>query len=187
MYDTLVTMALGLCLGFTLYWAGISNRKWVRSSLRLENLTVMKIMVYAVGYAVFLLALTTYMDCFSTETLALKKMSLAVVIGGMLFGLGLGMVGNCFSLSLAALPHGHKCKTFGIIAGSILGYYLYKLSHGYWQDTGVFSAWNLNEVTVYKMNESVASLLPYGYEGILFFSFIVMALAVEMPTHFRGK
>lgn len=187
MYDTLITLALGLFLGFTLYWAGISNRKWARSSLRLENLTIMKIMVYAVGYAVFLLAVTTYLDYFSTETLALKKMSLAVVIGGALFGLGLGMIGNCPSISLAALPHGHKCKTFGILTGGVLGYYLYKFSQGYWQDMGVFSSWNMNEVTLYKMNESVASLLPYGYEGILFFSFIVMALAVELPTHFRSK
>lgn len=187
MYDTVVTIFLGLFLGFTLYWAGISNRKWARSSLRLENLTIMKIMLYAVGYAVFLLALTTYMDYFSTEELALKRMSLAVIIGGVLFGLGLGMMGNCPSLSLAALPYGHKCKTLGILAGGVLGYYFYKLTHGYWQDAGVYSTWNLNEVTIYKMNESVASLLPYGYEGILFFSFIVMAFAVELPTHFRGK
>lgn len=187
MYNTLLTIVLGLFLGFVLYWAGISNRKWARSSLRLENLTIMKIMVYAVGYAVFLLAMTTYLDYFSTEELALKKMSLAVVLGGVLFGLGLGMLGNCPSLSLAALPYGHKCKTFGILAGGVLGYFLYKYTHGFWLDSGVYSAWNINEVTLYKMNESVASLLPYGYEGILFFSVIMMALAVEMPTHFRGK
>ena len=97
------------------------------------------------------------------------------------------MIGNCSVISLAALPYEHKCKTLGIILGGGLGYWLYKHTAYYWINLGIYDLWNYGQMTLYKMNDFIDYVLPFGYEGVLFFGVLLMVVAILMPRHFRNK
>ena len=187
MYDTIMVIFIGLLLGFTLYWSGVSHRKRARSSLRLENMTIARVLLYALGYAKFLLAICKYIVGYDEVGIVIKEMSFAIVLGGIIFGLGLGMIGNCPGVSLAALPYEHKCKTVGIILGGALGMWLYKITAHFWHATDIYELWNLRHLTLYKLNEFIPSIMEVGYSGIFFFGTALMIVAILMPRHIRHK
>ena len=187
MYDTMMVVLTGLLFGFALYWSGVSHRRRARSAIRMENLTIARILLYALGYAMFLFAIYRYVFGYDEASIAIKSMDFGVVLGGLIFGLGLGVIGNCSVISLAALPYEHKCKTMGIILGGCLGYCLYKHTAFYWINLGIYDIWNYGRITLYKMNDFIDSVLPFGYEGVMFLGTVMMVVALLMPRHFRNK
>ena len=187
MYDTMMVILTGLLFGFSLYWSGVSHRRRARSSIRMENLTIARILLYAVGYAMFLLAICRYAIGYDEANIAIKNMDFGVVVGGFIFGLGLGVIGNCSVVSLASLPYEHKCKTLGIILGGWLGYWLYQQTAFFWINLGIYDLWNYGQMTLYKMNDFIDYVLPFGYEGVLFLGILMMVVAILMPRHFRNK
>ena len=187
MYATMMVILTGLLFGFSLYWSGVSHRRRARSSIRMENLTIARILLYAVGYAMFLLAICRYAIGYDEANIVIKNMDFGVVVGGFIFGLGLGVIGNCSVVSLAALPYEHKCKTLGIILGGGLGYWLYQQTAYFWIDLGIYDLWNYGQMTLYKMNDFIDYVLPFGYEGVLFLGVLMMVVAILMPRHFRNK
>ena len=187
MYDSMMVILTGLLFGFSLYWSGVSHRRRARSSIRMENLTIARILLYAVGYAMFLLAICRYVIGYDEASIAIKNMDFGVVVGGFIFGLGLGVIGNCSVVSLAALPYEHKCKTLGIILGGGLGYWLYQQTAFFWINIGIYDLWNYGQITLYKMNDFIDYVLPFGYEGVLFLGVLMMVVAILMPRHFRNK
>ena len=187
MYDTMMVILTGLLFGFSLYWSGVSHRRRARSSIRMENLTIARILLYAVGYAMFLLAICRYVVGYDEANIAIKNMDFGVILGGLIFGLGLGVIGNCSLISLAALPYEHKCKTLGIILGGCLGYWLYQYTAYFWINLGIYDIWNYGRITLYKMNDFIDYVLPFGYEGVLFLGVLMMAVAILLPRHFRNR
>jgi hypothetical protein len=153
----------------------------------MENLTIARILLYAVGYAMFLLAICRYVIGYDEANIAIKNMDFGVVVGGFIFGLGLGVIGNCSVVSLAALPYEHKCKTLGIILGGGLGYWLYQQTAYFWINLGIYDLWNYGQITLYKMNDFIDYVLPFGYEGVLFLGVLMMVVAILMPRHFRNR
>ena len=187
MYDTMMVILTGLLFGFSLYWSGVSHRRRARSSIRMENLTIARILLYAVGYAMFLLAICRYAIGYDEANIAIKNMDFGVVVGGFIFGLGLGVIGNCSVVSLAALPYEHKCKTLGIILGGGLGYWLYQQTAYFWINLGIYDLWNYGQMTLYKMYDFIDYVLPFGYEGVLCLGVLMMVVAILMPRHFRNR
>lgn len=188
MYNTVMVILTGLLLGFSLYWSGVAHRRRARSSLRLENLTIARILLYALGYAMFLLAICRYIVGYEEATIIIKGMSFGVVLGGLIFGLGLGAIGNCSFVSLAALPYEHKCKTVGIILGGGLGYWLYSLTADFWYATDIYQLLNFRHLTLYQINEFIPAVMSCcGYGGIFFLGVLMMVAAVLMPRHWRHK
>ena len=187
MYDTMMVIFTGLLFGFSLYWSGVSHRRRARSYIRMENLTIARILLYAVGYAMFLLAICRYVVGYDEANIAIKNMDFGVILGGLIFGLGLGVIGNCSVISLAALPYEHKCKTLGIILGGCLGYWLYQYTAYFWINLGIYDIWNYGRITLYKMNDFIDYVLPFGYEGVLFLGVLMMAVAILLPRHFRNR
>ena len=187
MYDTMMVIFTGLLFGFSLYWSGVSHRRRARSSIRMENLTIARILLYAVGYAMFLLAICRYVVGYDEANISIKNMYFGVILGGLIFGLGLCVIGNCSVISLAALPYEHKCKTLGIILGGGLGYWLFQQTAYYWINLGIYDIWNYGRITLYKMNDFIDYVLPFGYEGVLFLGVLMMAVAILLPRHFRNR
>ena len=187
MYDTMMVIFTGLLFGFSLYCSGVSHRRRARSSIRMEKLTIARILLYAVGYAMFLLAICRYAIGYDEANIAIKNMDFGVVVGGFIFGLGLGVIGNCSVVSLAALPYEHKCKTLGIILGGGLGYWLYQQTAFFWINIGIYDLWNYGQITLYKMNDFIDYVLPFGYVGVLFLGVLMMVVSILMPRHFRNK
>ena len=90
-----LAIILGALFGAVLYWVGASSPKKLIAMLRLEDLTLMKIIVFGIGFASALLSLFGLLGWFNVSHLSVKATNLGVVLGGLLFGIGFGTVGTC--------------------------------------------------------------------------------------------
>ena len=83
-----LAILLGGFFGFALYKVGAANMDNLLSMLSLRNLTLMKIILFAIGLASVLVALFYTIGWFDPAHLNVKATHLGVVIGGLIFGLG---------------------------------------------------------------------------------------------------
>ena len=61
----------------------------------------MKIILFAIGLAGALIAAANLMGIFNIDHFSIKSMNAGVILGGIIFGLGFGAVGNCPGTALA--------------------------------------------------------------------------------------
>lgn len=62
-----LAIILGFLFGFVLYWVGASSPKKLIAMLRLENLAIMKIIGFAIGFASVLLSVSRLLGMFNTS------------------------------------------------------------------------------------------------------------------------
>lgn len=94
-----MSVSRSILTGYAGYWqsalatGGIPKRKVNNvniAMLRLENLAIMKIIVFALGFASVLLSVFSLLGMFNTLHISMKSINLGVVISGLLFGIGFG-------------------------------------------------------------------------------------------------
>ena len=100
--EILLAIFLGGLFGAALYLAGASNPNKLLSMLRLEDLGLMKIIVFAIGFASVLLSVSIGFGIFDISHLSIKTTHLGVIVGGFIFGIGFGSVGTCPGTCVAA-------------------------------------------------------------------------------------
>lgn len=181
MMQIVMAITLGSLFGFALYYAGAAKRKNVRAMLRLEDLTLMRIIVYAIGYASVLIGIAAMTGFFDVSHFQVKSMNAGVILGGLIFGIGFGYAGSCPGTSLAALPYENKLKTVGLIVGGLVGALLFTLSQGWWKDLGLFQVMDVGKVTLFNISPEYPSLFSLGYEGLLMFGLILMGVSWLIP------
>lgn len=181
MMEIVMAIILGSLFGFALYYAGAAKRKNIRAMLRLEDLTLMRIIVYAIGYASVLMGIVAMAGFFDVSHFQVKTMNAGVVLGGLIFGIGFGFAGGCPGTSLAALPYGNKVKTVGLIVGGLVGALLFTLSQGWWQELGLFQLMDIGKVTLFNISPKYPSLFSLGYGGLLLFGLILMGVSWLIP------
>lgn len=187
MNEIVMAVILGSLFGFALCCAGAAERKNVRAMLRLEDLTLMKIIIYAIGYAAVLIALAALFGVFDVTHFSVKSMHGGVVLGGLIFGLGFGLVGSCPGTALASLPYGNKIKTTGIILGGLTGALLFSLSFGWWQEKGLFQLLNMGKITLFNISPKYPAVFSVGYEGLLLFGLVLMGICWFIPQKIRNR
>ena len=72
MSKIILSIILGSAFGFALYYAGAANRKNIRAMLRLEDLTLMKTILYGIGFASVLIGSSTLLGSWIPLISALK-------------------------------------------------------------------------------------------------------------------
>lgn len=182
MMDLILALLLGAAFGFALYNAGAANRGNIRSMLRLEDLELMKIILFAIGLASTLLAASALAGIFDTSHLSIKGMNGGVLLGGIIFGLGFGYVGSCPGTSLASLPYSHKAKTLGIIIGGLAGALAYSLSYGWWNDLGLFKMLDLGNLTLFSLSAKNPAVFEIGFTGQMLLGIMFMVTAYLLPA-----
>lgn len=182
----ILAIILGSAFGFALYNAGAADRKHIRSMLRLENLELMKIILFAIGLASFLLSAAALLGIFDAGHLSIKAMNAGVILGGLIFGIGFGIVGSCPGTSLASLPYPNKIKTAGIILGGLSGALAYSLSYGWWKDLGLFAALDFGKLTLFAVTKSGPSVFAAGFAGQLLLGLLFMLGAFLLPQKIRS-
>ena len=187
MMEILLAIFLGVFFGYALYTVGAAKRGNIRSMLRLEDLELMKIILFAIGFASSLLALAIGLGIFDIGHLSVKEMNAGVILGGLIFGTGFGLLGSCPGTSLASLPYSNKVKTVAIIVGGLFGAWIFSLSYGWWQEQGLFATWNLGKLTIFQLSAKYPALLSCGWGGLLIFGCILMLLAWLLPQRFLVK
>lgn len=181
MSDIVFAILLGAFFGFALYIAGASNPSKITEMLRLKYLTLMKIIVFAIGLASILVSITSLLGWFDVSHFNIKSTNLGVIIGGLIFGLGFGWAGTCPGTCVAgSTGKGYK-KAIVAIVGGLFGAFCFSVTYGWWDRIGLFQVLNLGKITLFEIIEGNDYLLPGKFVGLLIVGVVFLAFAFLLP------
>lgn len=132
MIDLLYGLITGILFGFLLQKGRVLRYDKQIAALRLQDMTIVKFMLSHIVVAM--------VGIYFLYDLGLVKLSLkptilgGVIIGGLLFGLGWGLLGYCPGTSLGALGEGRWDSIWGIL-GMLVGAGLYAEAYPFLQKT----------------------------------------------------
>ncbi|CQR72409.1 putative inner membrane protein [Sporomusa ovata DSM 2662] len=134
----------GILFGFLLQKGRVLRYDKQIAALRLQDMTIVKFMLSHIAVAM--------VGVYFLYDMGLVKLSLkptvlgGVIIGGVLFGLGWGLLGYCPGTSLGALGEGRWDSVWGIL-GMLAGAGMYAEMYPYLQKT-VLTWGNYGKITV---------------------------------------
>jgi uncharacterized protein len=165
----LLGLFTGLLFGFLLQKGHVSKFPVIVGQFLLRDFTVLKVMLTAIvvgGVGVYAL------KAMGLASLHVKPAQLAAIaIGGVVFGVGMALLGYCPGTGVAAAAEGHRDALFGVLgmlAGSALFAEFYRPL-----TATVTNWWNLGPVTLPELTGLPAWLL-------------LAVLAVGSVALFRG-
>ncbi len=144
MTELLYGLITGVLFGFFLQKGRILRYDKQIAALKLKDMTIVKFMLSHIAVAM--------VGVYLLYDLGLVKLSLkptilgGVIIGGLIFGLGWGLLGYCPGTSLGALGEGRIDALWGIL-GMLVGAGLYAESYPYLQKT-VLTWGNYGKITL---------------------------------------
>ena len=111
-------LALGAVFGALLQLSGASSYTKMINSLRLKDLTIMKLILMAIGVGLMGVYL---LDLFGLANMKVKDLYLlGIVIAGVIFGVGFALTGYCPDTALAACAEG-KPDAWATVMGGLGG------------------------------------------------------------------
>ena len=125
-------LLFGVAFGFLLQKGGVAKYEVLMGQFFLTDFTVIKVMLTAI--------IVGMLGIFSLRALGLVELHVkptryaANVAGGLLFGVGLGLLGYCPGTGIAALGQGNYDAIAGIL-GLMAGSYLYAETSAYIDST----------------------------------------------------
>lgn len=179
--EILLGVLLGGFFGFALSYVGATAFKNILKMLRLEDLSLAKIILFAIGFGSVLLALASMVGIFDVSHLSVKTMNLGVIIGGLLFGIAFGTIGTCPGTCVGALGTNYFKKGLSAVLGGLLGAFTFSLSYGYFKDLGLFDTLNLGKLTLFNISEKYPSIFNMGFAGLLVTGILFMAAGYFLP------
>lgn len=120
----LIGFLIGVIFGFLLQKGGVANFNTIVGQFLFRNITVLNIMLSAIiagGLLVYLLVDFGYLPELPAKLSSLKGSA----IGGVVFGLGMAILGYCPGTALAALGQGSVDAVFGIL-GMFFGVFVFE-------------------------------------------------------------
>lgn len=148
MTDSLSVLVMGLltglAFGFILQKGQVTKFQVIVGQFLLKDFTVLKVMLTAIvvgGVGIYSL------KALGLVTLHPKPaMLVAVPLGGLIFGVGMVLLGYCPGTGVAAAAEGHRDAMFGVL-GMLAGAAVFAEFFGSWKDT--LLKWNdLGPVTL---------------------------------------
>jgi uncharacterized protein len=114
----LLGLALGVAFGAVLQLSGASSHTKITNALRLKDLTIIKLILAAIGVGLIGVHL---LDAFGLANMKVKDLFLpGVAIAGLIFGVGFAVTGYCPGTALAAAAEG-KIDAWFTVAGGLFG------------------------------------------------------------------
>lgn len=120
----ILAILIGLAFGFALNRVGATNPQNIINMLRLIDLRLMKVILFAIGFSSILLFAGTALGLIDAGHFSVKAASLGVLIGGGILGLGFAIAGYCPGTGLTAAAAGHK-DAISFIFGGLIGALIY--------------------------------------------------------------
>lgn len=162
----------GLVFGFLLQKGGVTNYKTIVGQFLLRDNTVLKVMLTAIivgGIGIWGMA---QMDM--VTKMHIKSATIyGNALGGLIFGVGMALLGYCPGTAVAAIGDGSRHAIAGLI-GMIFGSALYAEVHP-WFKTHVLQVLDLGKVTLV----SETGLSPWWFFGALVVGAILGFLRLE--------
>lgn len=120
----LIGFLIGVMFGFLLQKGGVANFNTIVGQFLFRNITVLNIMLSAIiagGLLVYLLVDFGYLPELPAKLSSLKGSA----VGGVIFGIGMAILGYCPGTALAALGQGALDAIFGIL-GMFFGIFVFE-------------------------------------------------------------
>ena len=144
MMTLLYGLITGILFGFFLQKGRVLRYDKQIGALLFKDMTIVKFMLSHIAVA---MVGVYFLYDMGIAKLSLKPMILGgVVLGGLIFGLGLGLLGYCPGTSLGALGEGRTDAIWGI-AGMLVGAGIYAEAYPYLQKT-VLTWGNYGKITI---------------------------------------
>lgn len=127
---------LGTLFGFVLHRIGASNPQNIFNMLRLNDLLLMKTILWGIAIASTLLFLGLSVGMVNSAHLSIKATYGGVLLGGAIFGIGWALSGYCPGTGIAAVGEGRKDSIFFVLGG-LAGAFLYMIVYSHLKDTAL--------------------------------------------------
>lgn len=186
MDTTILAIVLGTAFGFALNRVGATNPERLINMLRLTDLNLAKVIMFAIGFASLLLFAGLATGLINSAHLSVKGAYLGVAVGGVLLGIGWAVTGFCPGTALASAATG-RLDALAFVLGGLAGAFGYALAYASVKASGLLEPILGGKATLAVTGKSVALLpdLPAlavaGGIGILF-----MIVAALLPRSFRN-
>lgn len=177
----LLAILLGGFFGFALAYVGATGFKNILKMLRLEDLSLAKIILFAIGFSSVLLSISSLLGIFDTSHLNIKTMNLGVIIGGLLFGIAFGAVGTCPGTCVGAIGSNSVKRAVAAVLGGLVGAFAFSMSYGYLKELGLFETLNMSKLTLFNISEKYPSVFNVGFVGLLVIGILFMGTAYILP------
>lgn len=167
----LLGVVLGMAFGAVLQLSGASSHTKIINALRLKDLTIIKLILAAIGVGLIGVHL---LDAGGLANMKVKDLYLpGVAIAGLIFGVGFAVTGYCPGTALAAAAEGKVDAWFAIgggLFGSIIFAFLYPEL-----ESGLLSVGRIGPVTLDQAFgiPGLAIALPFGA--------LCLWLAIRLP------
>lgn len=119
-------LALGAVFGALLQLSGASSHTKIINALRLKDLTIMKLILMAIGVGLVGVHL---LDLFGLANMKVKDLYLlGIIVAGIIFGVGFALSGYCPGTALAACAEGKPdawVTVMGGLAGALVFAFLF--------------------------------------------------------------
>ena len=180
--NLLIGLITGALFGAALYLAGVACPPKMRATLRLEDNTIFKIMLFALGLATASLYVFDLFNILDLSNLSIKTMHLGVIVGGIIFGVGFGMVGSCPGTAAAAIGTNIYKQAIVIVLGGFAGALVYSLVYEKIAATGIFNVLNYGKLTLFNISDKFPSVFNIGYVGLLILGIVLMVIGYLIPV-----
>lgn len=185
--DIVLAVILGGLFGFALTYVGATTFKNILKMLRLEDLSLAKIILFAIGFSSVLLGMAGIIGVFDISHLSIKNMNLGVIVGGLIFGVAFGSIGTCPGTCIGAVGNGGVKKGIAAILGGLLGAFIFSLTYGYFRNFGMFEVFNLGKLTLFNISPDFPSIFNVGFAGLLIVGIGFMLLSYFIPKQILKK
>lgn len=125
---------VGLTFGFVLHRVGAGNPQYIINMLRLQDLHLAKVILFAIGISSLILFILLSTGLINESHISIKTASLGVIVGGLIFGIGFAVGGYCPGTCLVGVGGGRKDALFFVLGG-LLGAGVFALIYGWLSST----------------------------------------------------
>lgn len=180
--DIIKAILLGGFFGFALYLVGATSFKNILKMLRLEDLTLAKVILFAIGFSSVLLSLAAMTGIFDVSHMHVKAMNLGVITGGLIFGVGFAVAGTCPGTCVGAIGSKKTIKrAIIVIFGGLVGAFAYSMTYGLLKEMGLFSTLDLGNRTLFTVSEKYPAVFNIGFVGLLVVGVLFMVGSYLLP------
>lgn len=175
--DIILAVILGSLFGFALHRIGATNPHIIINMLRLTDLHLAKVILFAIAVSSALLFTGMATGLVDPGHLSVKTSYWGVLVGGAILGIGWVIAGYCPGTGVAAIGDGRKDAVFFVLGG-LFGAYIYMLVYSKFKGSVLLEKILGGKVTLAATpNESFSAIIT-GIPGVVVALIVALALGV---------
>jgi hypothetical protein len=175
--DIILAIILGSLFGFALHRVGATNPQIIINMLRLTDLHLMKVILFAISISSTLLFAGLAIGAIDPSHLSVKTSYWGVIIGGAILGIGWALAGYCPGTGVAALGDGRKDAIFFVVGG-LFGAYLYMVIYSKLKGLALLEKILGGKVTLAATPHESFGAIITGIPGVVVALIVALALGV---------